>query len=85
MSFTSLNWENAYVFLKKVKMTDIKVESDLAYEEKLVQLLDSKERVTWNRVIKFHKVIWTNHSEQDATWEREYYLCEVYPEFYEKW
>ena len=28
--------------------------------------------------------IWNNHSEQDATWEREDYLREVYPAFYEK-
>jgi hypothetical protein len=56
---------------ERVKMTNIKVESDLAYEEKPVQLLDSKERVTRNRVIKFHKVMWSNHSEWDATWDRE--------------
>jgi len=36
-------------------------------------------------VIKFYKVMWNNHSEWDATWEREDYLREVYPEFYEKW
>jgi hypothetical protein len=54
---------------ERVKMTNIKVESDLAYEEKPVQLLDSKEGVTRNRVIKFHKVMWSNHSERDATWD----------------
>ena len=70
---------------ERVETTDIKIESDLAYEDKSIQLLDSKERVTQNRVIKFHKVMWSNHSEQDATWEREDYLRDVYPEFYEKW
>ena len=69
---------------ERVKTTYIKVESDLAYEEKLVWLLDSNERVTQNQMIKFRKVMWSNHSEQDATWEREDYLHEVYPEFYEK-
>jgi hypothetical protein len=68
-----------------VETEDINIESDLAYEEKPIQLLDSKERVTWNQVIKFHKVMWSNHSECDATWEREDYMCEVYPAFYEKW
>ena len=68
----------------RVETIDIKIESDLAYEEKPVQLLDSKERVTRNRVTRFHKVMWSNHSEQDATWEREDYLREVYPAFYEK-
>jgi hypothetical protein len=33
---------------ERVETMDIKIESDLAYEEKLVQLLDSKERVTQN-------------------------------------
>ena len=59
---------------ERVETEDIKIESDLAYEEKPVQLLDSKERVTRNRVIRFHKVMWSNHTEQDATWEREDYL-----------
>jgi hypothetical protein len=31
---------------ERVKTTDIKIESDLAYEEKPVWLMDSKERVT---------------------------------------
>ena len=43
------------------------------------------ERVTRSKVIKFYKVIWNNHSEQNATWEREDYLCEVYLNFYEEW
>ena len=43
------------------------------------------ERVTRNKVTKFYKVVWNNHSEQDATWEREDYLREVYPSFYVEW
>ena len=43
------------------------------------------ERVTGSKVIKFYKVEWNNHSEQDATWEREYYLREVYRAFFEEW
>ena len=70
---------------ERVETVHIKIELDLAYEKKLVQLLDSKERVTRNQVIKFHKVMWSNHSERDATWERQDYLREVYPAFYEKW
>ena len=70
---------------ERVEVRDIKLELDLAYEEKPVQIIDSKDRVTQNRVIKFHKVMWSNHgSEVDATWEKEDYLREVYPTFYEK-
>jgi hypothetical protein len=70
---------------ERVETADIKIESDLAYEEKLIQLLDSKERVTRSKVIKFYKVVWNNHSEWDATWEREDYPRGVYPAFYQKW
>ena len=70
---------------ERVEVRYIKLESDLAYEVKPFQIIDSKDRVTRNRVIKFHKVMWNNHSEQDATWEREDYLREVYPSFYKKW
>ena len=34
---------------------------------------------------KFYKVVWNNHNEQDATWEREDYLREVYPAFVKEW
>ena len=68
-----------------IETTNIKLQSDLTYEEKLIQVLEEMERVTRNKVIKFYKVVWNNHSEQDATWEREDYLREVYPAFYEKW
>ena len=40
------------------------------------------ERVTRSKVIKFFKVVWNNHSEQDATWEWEDYLREVYLAFF---
>ena len=65
--------------------TNIKLQSDSTYEEKQIQVLEEMERVTWSKVIKFYKVVWNNHNEQDATWEREDYLREVYPAFYEEW
>ena len=46
--------------------TNIKLPSDLTYEEKPIRVLEKMERVTWSKVIKFYKVVWNNHSEQDA-------------------
>ena len=66
---------------KAIEPTNIKLQSYLTYEEKLIRLLEEMERVTQSKVIKFYKVVWNNHSEQDATWEREDYLREVYPIF----
>ena len=62
--------------------TNIKLQLDLTYEEKPIRVLEEMERVTWSKVIKFYMVVWNNHCEQDAMWEREDYLREVYPTFY---
>ena len=56
-----------------IEPTNIELQSDLTYEEKPIRVLEVMERVTWSKVIKFYKVVWNNHSEQDATWEREDY------------
>ena len=71
---------------ERVPLGDIKLESDLTFEEKPVQVIDTREQVTWSRVVKFYKVMWSNQgSERDATWEREDYLREGYKEFYQQW
>ena len=68
-----------------IEPTNIKLQSDLTYKEKPIQVLEETERVTWSKVINFYKVVWNDHGEQAATWEWEDYLLEVYPAFYEKW
>ena len=71
---------------ERVPLGDIKLESDLTFEEKLVWVIDTHEQVTQSQVVMFYKVIWSNQgSEHDATWEREDYLREGYKEFYQQW
>ena len=69
----------------RVEMGGLKLQLDLSYEEKPIQVLDVKERVTRGRVIKLYRVLWNHQSERDATWERVDYLHLTYPSFYEKW
>jgi len=68
---------------ERVEVRDIKLKSDLVCEEKPIAVLDRKERVTRNQVVKFYKILWSNHGEEDATWETEDYLREVYKTFFE--
>jgi len=70
---------------ERVETGGLKLQSYLSYEEKPVQVLNVKERVTHRRVIKLYRVLWNHQSERDATWEREDYLQVTYPSFYEKW
>ena len=64
-----------------VKIETIQLEPDLTYQEKLIKILDQKERVTRRRSVKSYKVQWSNHSEEEATWEIEDYLRDHHPEF----
>ena len=49
----------------------IQLDSDLTYEEKPVKILEFASRVTCSKVIKFCKVQWSHHTEDEATWEQE--------------
>jgi len=73
------------VLEERVETGGLKLQSDLSYEEKPIQILDVKERVTRGSVIKLYRVLWNYQSERDATWESADYLQVTYPSFYEKW
>ena len=62
-----------------VEMEGLPLQPNLSYIEHPVKILDEKERVTRNNVVKFYKVQWQNHSEDEATWEQESYILEHYP------
>ena len=62
-----------------VEIEGLLLQPDLTYVEHPVKILDEKERVTRNKVVKFYKVQWQNHSEDVATWEQESYLLKHYP------
>ncbi|WVZ80917.1 LOW QUALITY PROTEIN: hypothetical protein U9M48_028351 [Paspalum notatum var. saurae] len=64
-----------------VDTSQIQIELDLTYEEQPIKILDQKQRSTRQRTINFYKVQWSNHSEEEATWEQEEFLRTKYPSF----
>ncbi|WVZ70711.1 hypothetical protein U9M48_019354 [Paspalum notatum var. saurae] len=56
-----------------VDTSQIQIQPDLTYEEKPIKILDQMQRST-RRTITFYKVQWSNHSEEEATWEQEEFL-----------
>ncbi|WVZ80294.1 hypothetical protein U9M48_027784, partial [Paspalum notatum var. saurae] len=54
-----------------IDTSPIQIQPDLTYEEKPIKVLDQKQRSTRRRTINFYKVQWSNHSEEEATWEQE--------------
>ena len=58
------------------------VREDLSYEEYPIRILDIKDRETRRQTIRFAKVQWNNHSEDEATWEREDDLRKTFPHLF---
>lgn len=56
----------------------IHVREDLSYDEQLQQIIDRKEQVLCTKVISFVKVLWCNHLDKEAAWERENEMKEKY-------
>jgi hypothetical protein len=54
-----------------IPLEEVQLESDPTYEEKPIKILETSERVTRTKTIKFCKVQWNHHTEEEATWERE--------------
>ncbi|WVZ77361.1 hypothetical protein U9M48_025239 [Paspalum notatum var. saurae] len=64
-----------------IDTSQIQIQPDLTYEEQPIKILDQKQRSTRRRTINFYKVQWSNHSEEEATWEQEDFLQTKYPGF----
>jgi hypothetical protein len=65
------------VVLPKVTL----LEADLSYTEHPINVLDQKDRATRHKTIKFFKIQWSNHSEEEALWESEDLLRSHHPDF----
>jgi hypothetical protein len=52
-------------------LEELIVGKDLTYQEYLMKILDTSEKVTWNNRYKMCKVQWSNHTEEEATREKE--------------
>jgi len=59
------------------------LQEGLSYREYPIRILDQAKRRTRQKSIKFLKVQWSNHSEDEATWEREDRLREEYPSLFQ--
>jgi hypothetical protein len=57
------------------------LEADLSYPEHPIKVLDQKDCVTRRKTIKFSKIQWSNHSEEEAIWESEDFLRHCLSDF----
>ena len=69
---------------KQIQHQELDLQPDLTYRERPIKILEESERRTRQNVIKFCKVQWSNHTEEEATWEREDHLRTEYPYLFEE-
>ena len=47
----------------------VTIEQDLSFESRPVRILETSERVLRRKTFKYVKVLWTNQTVREATWE----------------
>ncbi|KAK1665581.1 hypothetical protein QYE76_053740 [Lolium multiflorum] len=73
--------EKTEVF-KNIDHRSVDINSDLTYREVPIRILEEAYRTTRTRSIKFLKIQWSNHTEEEATWEREEDMKKEYPDLF---
>jgi hypothetical protein len=67
---------------KNIDHRSMDIHKDLTYHEVPIRILEEAYRTTQTQSIKFLKVQWSNHTEDEATWEREDYLKTEFPNLF---
>jgi hypothetical protein len=67
---------------KRVPAHALDIQDTLEYMEYPVRILDWAEKSTRKTTTLFCKVLWSNHSEREATWEKESVMREKYPHLF---
>ncbi|XP_028070919.1 uncharacterized protein LOC114273360 [Camellia sinensis] len=65
--------------------TDIEVDEDedASSEERPIQVLDTREQVLRGKTIPLVKLLWHHHDVEEATWELEADVYEIYPNLFQ--
>jgi hypothetical protein len=94
--YALLCWQN-FIFVKvsitppqlsdvhleeQMPLEELIVGEDLTYQEYPVKILDTLEKVTRNNRYKMCKVQWSNHTKEEATWEKEDQLKEEFSDIF---
>jgi hypothetical protein len=66
---------------RTVEVTDVALEPDLTYSEHPIRVLDQKDRIIRRKTLKFYKIEWNQHTEDEATWETQDFLDKKFPGF----
>jgi hypothetical protein len=63
-------------------LEELTVGDDLTYHEYPMKILDTSEKVTRNNRYRMCKLQCSNHTEEEATWEKEDQLKAEFPDIF---
>jgi hypothetical protein len=67
----------------KIEANQIIIQQDLTIDAQPVRVLEFSECVMRNHTIKYIKILWSNQTKREATWELESTMCNKYPDLFE--
>jgi hypothetical protein len=67
---------------EQMPLEELTIGEDLTYQEYPVKILDTSDKVTQNNRYKICKVQWSDHIEEEATWEKEDQLKAEFPDIF---
>jgi hypothetical protein len=70
------------VLEEQMPLEELTIGEDLMYQEYLVKILDTSEKVTQSNRYKMRKVLWSNHTKDEATWLKEDQLKAEFPDIF---
>ncbi|XP_070663919.1 uncharacterized protein [Malus domestica] len=60
----------------------LEINPNLTYDKVPMTILDWKDKVLKNKTIRMVKVLWRNHSVEEATWETDERMRDLYPHLF---
>jgi hypothetical protein len=66
---------------RTIEIADVVLEPDLTYSEHPIRVLDQRDMITRMKTLKFYKILWNQHSEDEATWETQDFFDKNFPGF----
>jgi hypothetical protein len=66
---------------RTIDIEDVVLEPDITYSEHPIRVLDQKDMITRRRTLRFYKIQWNQHTEDEATWETQDFLEKNFPGF----
>jgi hypothetical protein len=70
---------------QEVHTDALDIQDTLEYKEHPIRILDKAKKETRSTVIPMCNVQWSNHTEREATWEKDSKLWMLYPYLFERY